>query len=232
MPTLTFRGGSPAYIDAQGRFHEAKLGPNGYVYKTTSGMWAPVGAGTSVYGPQGGTVAPITPAGGGGGVAAPPAPQRVFRPEDDPAYNAAQIAAYNQREATLASLSQQRTSGLGDYGFQETNIDPTTGVGTPVFDPNNPFSKAALLKQSYDRSRRTSGQTMAAAGQQYAGAFQTQQDYVNRQQLQGEDTLQKSLIRFLAANTQRRKQAGESYQGTVNQAAAEAAARFANNPPQ
>lgn len=138
----------------------------------------------------------------------------------DASYLAGMESAARQRDDALAAITQQRTSGLSDYGY---GPDLT-------FDPNNPFSKAALLKKSYDRNRRASGQGMAAAGQQYAGAFQNQQDLINRGQLQSEDALQKSLIRFLAQNTQRGEQAQTGYTNTANQLAAERVGRFQTNP--
>jgi len=170
----------------------------------------------------------VKPGGAGASATSAPAPsppRPAFQLGADPGYLAAEAAARQQRDVTLGGLTQQRASGLGDYGYSEG------AGGALTVDPNNPFSKAALLKQSYDRSRATSGQRMASAGQLYAGAFQNQQDLVNRGQLQSEDALQKSLIRFLAQNTQSAKQAQAGYGTTTSQAASDAAARFAANPP-
>src|ERR1044072_7194012 len=99
------------------------------------------------------------------------------------------------RDTTLTGLTGARTRTLGDYGFSE---DAGGGL---AFDPNNPFSKAALLKKNYDTSRRSTGQSMGSGGQLYAGAFQNAQDLVNRNQLGSEDALQKSLTAWLLENT-------------------------------
>jgi hypothetical protein len=148
----------------------------------------------------------------------------------DPAYDL-QVGGYQKgRDTTLGALAQQRTSTLGDYGFTETDIDPTTGVGKLAYDPNNPFSKAALLKKSYDTSRRSTGQSMGAGGQLYSGAFQNSQDLINRNQLQGEDTLTKSLTKFLIDNTTQGTTAKTNYETNVGIAAGDRLSRFQTNP--
>ena len=102
--------------------------------------------------------------------------------------NAERGLAGTRRTNTLAGLTQQRTSGLTNYGFTEA-----PGTGALAFDPNNPFSRASLLKKNYDISRARTGGQMASGGQLYAGVYQTAQDTLNRGQVGDEDTLQKSL---------------------------------------
>lgn len=129
-----------------------------------------------------------------------------------------------QRADQLAALTQQRTSSLSDYGFQE---GPN---GALTFDPNNPFSKAAVMKKAFDTNRRSAGQSMAAGGQQYNGAFQNSQDLINRNQVQGEDAMQKSLLRFLAQNTLGAAQANTGYETAAAQAYGDRVSRFSDNP--
>ena len=126
---------------------------------------------------------------------------------------------------TQAGLRGERQRTLIDYGFNE---DPTNGALS--LDPNNPFSKATLLKAQYDRDRRSTALGMGARGQLYAGAMQTGQDFLNSQQLQGEDALQKSLAAFLAGNTDQTTQAGIDYQMGMGQAMGDRTARAASNP--
>lgn len=142
----------------------------------------------------------------------------------DASYDAAIAGLQRQRGDTLAGLTQARTSGLSDYGFQE---GPN---GALTFDPNNPFSKAAVMKKSYDTNRRSNAQSLGAGGQQYSGAFQNAQDLVNRNQVQGEDALQKSLIGFLARNTQGVTQANTGYETAAGQAYGDRVSRFGENP--
>jgi hypothetical protein len=152
-----------------------------------------------------------------------PAPDPNVLPPD--AGYEQQIGALGRtRDDTLAGLSAQRSQGLLDYGYNEA-----TG-GALSFDPNNPFSRAALMKQSYDRSRASSGISMANAGQLYAGSYQNAQDFLNGNQLQGEDSLQKSLIRFLAGNTQAQGRAGTNYELGAGQAYGDRVGRASSNP--
>jgi hypothetical protein len=149
----------------------------------------------------------------------------------DPTQLAEYNAATSRRNTALAGFAQQRASGLSDYGYTEGSHDPNvSGFGALTIDPNNPFSKAALLKRSYDQSRRASGQSMASRGQLYAGAYQNTQDAINRGQLGAEDTLQKGLTRFLAQNTQGFHQAGTDFQNTIAGSSADAVARATSNP--
>ena len=117
-------------------------------------------------------------------------------------------------------LGAQRTQQLAGYGYTEG------AGGALAFDPNNPFSKAALLKRTYDQRRRSTGGQMAAAGQLYAGAYQSGQDVVNRGQLQDTDVLQTNLQAFLARNTGQRGAAETTYQTGVGQAEAARLARL------
>lgn len=118
------------------------------------------------------------------------------------------VALAEQRRAqTETALRGNRRGQLASTGYTETNIDPDTGVGTLAFNPHDPFSKAALLKRTYDASRARTAQQMGSGGGLYSGAFQQAQDMGNRAQLQGEDALQRSLFSFLGQNTAATKQA-------------------------
>lgn len=157
--------------------------------------------------------------------AAPAAPQyNVSNLPPDASYDAQIAALQRQRDDQIAALVQQRSSGLLDYGFTE---GPS---GALAFDPNNPYSKAALLKKTYDTNRRSTGNSMAAGGQLYSGAYQNAQDLISRNQLQSEDSLQRALIGFLAQNTQRRTAAGTNFETAAMQAYGDRVGRFQSNP--
>lgn len=161
--------------------------------------------------------------------ATPPAPTAGAMPPD------AQLEADifglgRQRDVSLGNIGAGRVQGLAEYGYNEGAIDPTTGYGALSFDPNNPFSKASLLKRNYDTQRRTAAQSMGSTGGLYSGAFQTAQDVTNRNQLQDTDVLQKSLAAFLAQNTGQRAQAQVDYETGVGRAQGEAVGRFGTNP--
>lgn len=167
---------------------------------------------------------------GGGGTAGvetapePVAPGLLPLPVDA-AYDDEIAGHQKTRDDTITGLGGARTRGLLDYGFTE---DPATKA--LAFDPNNPFSRAALLKKNFDVSRNATGQQMGAGGQLYAGSFQTAQDSINRNQLGSEDTLQKSLTGFLANNSNAVTNTGNQYEFNAARAAAARTGRAADNP--
>jgi hypothetical protein len=145
-------------------------------------------------------VKPAAPAAGVSG-AAPEAPAPAApAPVDwrlDPTY-LGQIAQ-NQatEEQTIGGLTGQRQRTLAGYGYSG-QFDPSGKLtGALQFDPTDPYSKAALLKRNYENQRRVTGRGMAARGQLYAGAAQSAQDVVTRNQAIREDELTKSLLDYL-----------------------------------
>ena len=164
--------------------------------------------------------APVPTAPGGAPALAQPLPQPV-----DPTYQGDVGTAERNYQQTLAGLTTGRQAGLAEYGFTEAGQG-----GALAFDPNNPFSRAALLKKNYDTSRTRAGNQMASGGQLYSGAYQNQQDLINRGQLQGEDTLQKSLTQWLLQNTAAQARAGTGYQNALTAAEAARTARAPSSP--
>jgi hypothetical protein len=149
----------------------------------------------------------------------------------DAAFDEQMGALGSTRDQALAANTGARTRGLGEYGFTESAFDPASQtMGALAFDPNNPFSKAALLKKSYDVGRAKTGQSMGSQGQLYSGAYQTAQDQLNRNQLQGEDTLTKSLSQFLASNSGQRTQAQTNFELGAGQAEGDRVSRGLSNP--
>jgi hypothetical protein len=175
------------------------------------------------------TPAPVVPP------STPEAPQPMFDPSAplpvDATYDSEMGALGMTRDQGLAAATGERTRGLAEYGFTESAFDPNTQtMGALAFDPNNPFSKAALLKKSYDTGRARTGQSMASQGQLYSGAYQNSQDLLNRNQLQGEDALTKSLSQFLAGNSGQRTQAQTGYEMGAGQAEGDRVGRALSNP--
>jgi hypothetical protein len=142
----------------------------------------------------------------------------------DASYDAQIAALQQQRANSLATIAGERSRTLSDYGFQE---GPN---GALTFDPNNAFSKAAVMKKTYDTNRRSTAQSMGSGGQLYAGAFQNAQDLIGRNQLQSENALQGNVAAFLARNTGQRTEALTGYETAVGQAAGDRIGRFQNNP--
>lgn len=73
---------------------------------------------------------------------------------------------------------------LGDPSQVSYSIDDNVDV-------TNPFSRAALLKRSYQQHQAGNTNSMAARGQLYSGALQNAQNETTRQNLQGQDALTK-----------------------------------------
>lgn len=136
--------------------------------------------------------APVPLAGGKAAAAANPG---YFNPNAappiDPIYNQQVGAATKTRDDAIAYLGDQRNQGLASFGYNQQL----------QFDPNNPFSQAAMLKRSYDQARTGSFNRVAAQGGLYSGSMQNAQADVNFRQQSAEDALKKRLIAFLTKNT-------------------------------
>ena len=170
---------------------------------------------------------------GASGAAAPgaaPSPYNYSNLPPDDTYTSEVDAARLRRDNTFTDIEAERGRGFTEYGFTSV-VDPKTGATAPgAYDPTNPFSKASILKKNYDLDRRAKGQSMAAAGNLYSGAYQNAQDLVNRGELQGNDALLKSLGGFLARNTLEKKDAGTAYETAAGDAYGRRVARFDTNP--
>lgn len=129
------------------------------------------------------------------GAVTPQAPQWSPAPSDSGLEQ--QYSAYDQQaQNATAGYRQQAGDLLRDYGY---TADPNNPYSFGGVDPNNPFSKAALLKQSFDRAKAGNTNSYAARGQLYSGALQRMQDKNLTDYQQGENTLLNSLRGNLGA---------------------------------
>jgi hypothetical protein len=116
----------------------------------------------------------------------------------DPVYDK-QIAGYGQtRDNTISGLEGQKTSTLADYGYGAT-YDANGNVASLTVDPNNPYSRAAQLKKSYDQAKTGTTNGLAARGQLYSGAMTNAQNANDTGYSQGVNTLEKNLGQILAS---------------------------------
>lgn len=138
--------------------------------------------------------------------AAPTAPTPAANKQPvDPTYNA-DIAGLDQGLwNTHVDLNASRTNTLLDYGYNETS------PGQVTVDPNNPYSRAALLAKSYREAKSGTTNSLASQGQLYSGALRNAQDVNDSQNLQQTDSMQKALLRFLADNTKQGSRADSEY---------------------
>jgi hypothetical protein len=95
----------------------------------------------------------------------PPAKGGTPTPPPDPALMQQQAAADNSLRIGDAFATFQNTQIDADYGFSPDG----------TIDPNNPYSRAALLQRSYQDTQRGTGNSYAAAGQYNSGAYQRMQ---------------------------------------------------------
>lgn len=109
----------------------------------------------------------------------------------DPILEADIGAAHRTHDRTTQELAAER-GGLGDtYGFG------VTASGSVYDDPTNPYSRAIVMQLLHDRQAAAAGNSMAARGQLYSGAYQTQQDTLASNKSRDRDAL---IREFLAAN--------------------------------
>ena len=143
----------------------------------------------------------------------------------DPVYQQTIGALGKSLTDTLAGISQQRTAGLQTYGYTE---DPTTHA--IAYDPNNPYSQAALLRKNYQQAKTGNTNSYAASGQLYAGSLQNAQDKATGDFNQADNNLTRAVINFLANNTQASTTATDNYNTSAGQALGQSVANAPNSP--
>lgn len=114
--------------------------------------------------------------------------------------HATKLKGFNDsaRDNIFADLTKSAGYAQADYGYtgSDTNGDGIPDSGFNV-DPNNPFSRAALLQKRYTESKQGTTNSMAAQGQLYSGALQSAQDENSFQNQAGVDENQKAFNRYL-----------------------------------
>lgn len=139
------------------------------------------------------------------GAVTPQAPRWSPAPSDSGLEQ--QYSTYDQQaQNATAGYRQQAGDLLRDYGYAADPNNPYSFVADPNnpygFDPTNPFSKAALLKQSFDRANAGNTNSYAARGQLYSGALRRMQDKSLNDYQAGNNTLLNSLRGNLGALNQ------------------------------
>lgn len=133
----------------------------------------------------------------------------------DPLYDAAAGSANRGLSTTLAGLQYQRGQLGSTYGLGQD------ASGNVFDDVSNPYSRAAVMKKTYDDRKLGTTTGMAAQGQLYSGALQNAQNENARQNDMGRDSL---IRQFMAAQQQIRQgelQAQGTYQDQLGQAGSE-----------
>ena len=170
-----------------------------------------------------------TPAVGVPGAAAPGAapggtPPSVGLPID-PQYDASMGAAERARARALAEITAQRASLGSTYGM---GVNSQGGV---FDDPSNPYSRAAVLKLIYDRRVQGNTNQMAARGQLYSGALQTEQNTAASDNSRQRDALIREFLANNVSLTAQELAAQDAYTDSVSGAGADRIARAIANRP-
>lgn len=102
-------------------------------------------------------------------------------------------------DAYRASANRNAVAGQAWGTYQSGELDRDYGF-TPegAVDPNNPYSRAALLQRSYQDSVRGNTNSYAASGQLYSGALKNAQNRAFQNYDIGLDSLKRDLGRARA----------------------------------
>lgn len=147
---------------------------------------------------------------------APAAPASPATPPVDPVAEQRRILIQQGLERTEGDITAQEGDTRRQFGLDDTS---------------DPFSRAALLKQSYDNRVRGSTNSYASSGQLYSGALQNAQNTNALNYTQGTDSLRKQQDQIIADLERRRAAARESAaMGNLDQDQANVNYGL-NNPP-
>lgn len=125
-------------------------------------------------------------------VTPPPPPPTAQAQPLDPVADQRRILIQQQLGNTQADINQQEQDVKRQYGLD---------------DPTDPFSRAALLRQSYQNRVRGTTNSYAANGQLYAGSEQNAQNSNATNFTQGQDALRKAQDGQIANLERQRTQA-------------------------
>lgn len=109
-----------------------------------------------------------------------------------------------------AGADAKYNNALLNAGYKKTAYETEYGLDPGFNDYTaNPYSRAALLEQSYKRADRSSGNSLAAAGQLYSGASQNAESYNREHDAQERNSLEATYRKALQG-------VGEEEAGALN----------------
>ena len=120
-------------------------------------------------------------------------------------YKTKQYGQKFDQPAGPAPLDAQYTTDVAgadrDYNFGSTQLaqqQSQLGYETGIGDPSNPYSRSALLEQTYQRNQRGSTNSYAAAGQLYSGALQNASNANTADRAQGQHQIKYDYMKGMA----------------------------------
>jgi hypothetical protein len=138
----------------------------------------------------------------------------------DAQYNLSAGGAEKAYGDKLAYLGSQRTVAKQNYGIDPGFNDYAT----------NPYSRAALLRKSYDTAARGSNTSYAARGQLYAGSLANAQGANRSNYDLGYDSLNKEYVSSLGELDQQEAEAKEAKENAILEAGWRRLEGLANEP--
>lgn len=138
----------------------------------------------------------------------------------DAIYDATSRNLERVRDDTLTGIGTDRNRVLSEYGYNGT-FDADGNLTGRTVDPNNPFSRMALLKRTYDQRKAGNTTSFAARGQLYSGALQNARAVTDFDNLRDTDQTEKSFDQIIAGLIGRQRSANTDYSTGMATAEAE-----------
>lgn len=156
-------------------------------------------------------------------MAAAPAPVAAVNPMFESVFNDSNSDANDSYNSTIAGDREGEQRAGSDYGFTpqygaDGSVDYNATMAHGV-DPNNPFSKMALLSRAYQNQQKSTTNGYAAQGQLFSGAVQNQRSadqFTNDQQTAATKQAFSDAINNF---TQNRRTAGDTKASALRTAA-------------
>jgi len=131
-----------------------------------------------------------------------------------------------QYTTDVAGANRDYNFGSAQLAQQQSQLGYETGIG----DPTNPYSRSALLEQTYQRNQRGSTNSYAGAGQLYSGALQNASNSNTSDFFQGQHQIGYDYLKALSGLTGAKTQLGYQKDDAMASAAAGNVARASAEP--
>lgn len=125
-----------------------------------------------------------------------------------------------QYERAAGAAEKNYGDKLSNLGAQKVISQQNFGIDPGFNDyANNPYSRAALLRKSYEANAKGDTNSYAARGQLYAGSLANAQEADQGNYNQGYNTLNKEYLANLGGLSQEGARAKETEENEINEAA-------------
>lgn len=143
----------------------------------------------------------------------------------DAVYNAQAANYARDRDNTLAGIAREQNQALAEYGYTG-RFDAAGNLTGRTVDPNNPFSRAALLKRNYDQRSGANTNSYASRGLLQSGAYSAAKDRTDFENLRGINENERNFDALIGSLIGRTAAAHTNYDTGITQAGADNLARL------